>query len=323
MKLDNPRIANYDEHQQDLKNPAKERMPLSTPHSPLKKWIRDPVIHFFVLGLVVFGLHAMLEKKPVAAEDPSLIEVTSADIEWFRTMWTKRMGREPTVQELRGQVNQLIREQVLSREAVSLGLDKGDTVVRRRLSQKMDFLFQDLSKLPEPTDDELRTYFRKNRSGYEIPGRMTFTHVFFNADKRGDMGATEAVGRLIKRWDAVHEGEWELKSAGDAFLLRSHYADRTVPEIRRDFGPRFAEAVWAQKAGVWQGPVVSGFGLHAVYVHERISPRYPDFDELKERLRADWFVEQQREVTRKTYEQVRKRYRVLLEGMPYDMDIQS
>lgn len=85
----------------------------------------------FVLGLVVFGLHAVFEPKPEAADDPFLVEVSSADIEWFRTMWTKRIGREPTVEELRGQVNQLIREQVLSREAVSIGLDVEDTVVRR------------------------------------------------------------------------------------------------------------------------------------------------------------------------------------------------
>ena len=319
---DSIKESNSEEHTSGNPPSAEDREAPAEGYSPLK-WIRDPVIHFFILGLVIFGLHAMLDKDPEPVNDPLLIEVTSADIEWFRTMWTKRMGREPTVQEMRGQVNQLIREQVLSREAVSLGLDKGDTVVRRRLAQKMDFLFNDLSAIPEPTDDELRTYFRKNRSNYEIPGRMTFTHVFFNADKRGNRGATEAVGRLIDRWSAVQEGEWELQRAGDAFLLRSHYADRTAAEIRRDFGPRFAEAVWDQKTGVWQGPVISGFGLHAVYVHERIPSRNPDFDELKERLRVDWIADQQREATRKTYEQVRKRYRVLLEGMPYEMDIKS
>ena len=108
-----------------------------------QRFWREPLIHFFVLGLAVFGLHTALDRKPEAiVNDPYLVEVSSADIEWLRTIFNKQMGREPTVQDLRGQVNQLIREQILSREAVAMGLDEGDIVVRRRLAQKMEFLFR-------------------------------------------------------------------------------------------------------------------------------------------------------------------------------------
>ena len=285
------------------------------------KWFREPLIHFFVLGLVIFGLHGLLEEEPQVADDPFLVEVTSADIEWFRTMWSKRMGREPTVQELRGQVNQLIREQILSREAVSMGLDEGDMVVRRRLAQKMDFLFKDLSDIREPSEGELRAYLRGNRETYEVPEKVTFTHIYFNADERGEEGAAEAVRRLVKRLNANEGVPADVSGLGDPFLLQSNYSDKTLAEVRREFGTQFANMVWELEPLTWQGPVSSGYGLHAVYVRERSDATLPAFGDLQEKLKADWMAERQRETTRKAYQEVRGRYRVLLEGLPYDLDM--
>jgi len=287
--------------------------------SSFRIW-KEPLIHFFLLGLVVFGLHSVFEKKPEASDDPFLVEVTSADIEWFRTMWSKRMGREPTVEELRGQVNQLIREQILSREAVSLGLDEGDTVVRRRLTQKMDFLLKDLSEITEPSDAELQAYLQENRTRYEIPKRVTFTHVYFNTDKRGEEGAAEAARVLVERLNASQEVPSGESALGDPFLLQSSYSDEAVSDIRGEFGAQFAKTVGEQEPGTWQGPVASGYGLHAVYVHELSDAMLPDFTELKDRLKTDWIAQRQREIAREAYEKVRGRYRVLLEGMPYDLD---
>jgi parvulin-like peptidyl-prolyl isomerase len=231
------------------------------------------------------------------------------------------MGREPTVEDLRGQVNQLIREQVLSREAVSMGLDEGDMVVRRRLAQKMDFLFRDLSDITEPSDSDLQEYLQKNRNAYEIPPRVTFTHVYFNTDKRGEEGAAEAVRLLVERLNAKESAPSDASVLGDPFLLQSSYSDKGVLEIRGEFGPQFAKAVWEQEPRTWQGPVASGYGLHAVYVHERYDAKLPAFSNLKERLKSDWMAERQREIGRKAYEKLRERYQVLVEGMPYDLDI--
>ena len=287
-----------------------------------KNWLREPLIHFFILGLTILGLHAVLDRKPEAvADDPYLIEVSSADIEWMRTMWSKRMGHEPTVQDLRGQVNQLVREQVLSREAVSMGLDEGDMVVRRRLAQKMDFLFRDLSDITEPSDSDLQEYLQKNRKTYEIPPRVNFTHVYFNTDKRGEERAAEAVRSLVESLNAKKGVPSNAPSLGDPFLLQHSYSNKTLVEIRGEFGPQFAKTVWKQEPRTWQGPIPSGYGLHAVYVHERFDAKIPAFNDLKERLKADWMAEKQREIAHKAYEKLRERYRVLLEGMPYEVDI--
>ncbi len=301
-------------------NSAEVKPQRKTTFRGLAFW-REPLVHFFVLGLVVFGLYAVLEKKPEAAEDPFLVEVTSADIEWMRTMWSKRMGREPTVEEMRGAVNQMIREQVLSREAVSLGLDEGDTVVRRRLAQKMDFLFQDLSNIAEPSDGELQAYLQQKRRSYEIPAQMTFTHVYFSTDRRGEEAAAEAIQKLV---DHLHTGKANLLDAaalGDPFLLPSRFADQTRADIQKTFGTRFADTIRDQALQTWQGPVPSGYGLHAVFVHEHSDARLPDFDEFREKLEADWMADRQRQAARDAYDKVRSRYRVLLEGMPYDLDV--
>ncbi|MHC4140758.1 MAG: peptidylprolyl isomerase [Planctomycetota bacterium] len=286
---------------------------------PFRFW-REPLIHFFVLGLVVFGLRGVLEDKQASADDPLLVEVSSADIDWFRTMWRKQMGREPTVEELRGQVNQLIREEILSREAVAMGLDEGDMVVRRRLAQRMDFLFRDLSETAGPSDGELRDYLEVNRGTYESPGQVSFTQVYFNPEKRGDDGAAEAARALAERLNTDESARHKAPESGDPFLLPSSYRGQSSAEVRGAFGLRFAEAVWEQEPRTWRGPVLSGYGWHAVYVEDRSEAALPDFSELKERLTTDWMADRERELAGAVYDRLRERYRVLVEGMPYDMD---
>ena len=282
---------------------------------------REPLIHFFVLGLVVFGLHGILEKKPETVDDPFLVEVTSADIEWYRTMWNKRMGREPTVEELRGQVNQSIREQVLSREAVAIGLDEGDPVLRRRLAQKMDFLFKDLSEITEPSDDELKIYFQNNLDTYEIPGKVSFIQIYFNTDKREVEEAAEEIRLLVEKLNASDGIPRDVSALGDRSLLQADFSNRTLKEIKVEFGPNFANEVWSQPFREWQGPIPSGYGFHAVYIYERVDKILPEFKDLQERIRADWLADKQRDLARKAYDELRRRYRVLVEGMPYNLDV--
>jgi hypothetical protein len=152
------------------------------------RFLKEPLLHFFLLGLVVFGLHAVLNSGVDTGSrgDPLLVEITSADIEWLRSTWNKKMGREPTPRELDGLVASFIREEVLYREAVSMGLDQHDSVVRRRMAQKMDFLFKDLAEMAQPTDEEISGWFDGNRERYRVPAHTSFTHVYFNRDRRGE-----------------------------------------------------------------------------------------------------------------------------------------
>jgi hypothetical protein len=150
---------------------------------------------------------------------------------------------------------------------------------------------------------------------------VTFTHVYFNTDKRGEKEAADAVRRLVEKLSASKGVSQEVSAQGDPFLLPSSYSDWALLDIRSEFGTQFAKAVGEQEPQTWQGPIASGYGLHAVYVHEHSDAKLPDFSELKETLKADWMAEKQREIARKAYEKLRERYRVLLEGMPYDLDM--
>jgi len=235
------------------------------------------------------------------------------------TIFNKQMGRGPTVQDLRGQINQLIREQILSREAVAMGLDEGDIVVRRRLAQKMEFLFKDLSAMTEPTEDDLRNYYTENRLKYGIPPQVTFIQVYFSIDSRGVDGAKQAAQALSKE----SHNPSKAPTLGDASILSPDCAQCSVREIRDRFGTDFAEAVKNLEPGAWYGPVKSAYGFHAVYIHERQEAKLPNFQDIIDQVRNDWMFAIQEENTRKVYGEIRSRYRVLVEGLPYDFDVKG
>lgn len=285
-----------------------------------QRFRREPLIHFFILGLAVFGLHAALVRKPEpTVNDPYLVEVSSADIEWMRTIFKKQMGRGPTAQDLKGQVNQLIREQILSREAVAMGIDEGDIVVRRRLAQKMEFLFKDLSTMTEPTEDDLRKYYFENRRKYEAPPQVTFTQVYFSVENRGVEGAKQAAQALIKEDGDPNK----VSTLGDASILSPGCRQCGEKEIRSRFGTDFAEAVKNLKPGSWNGPVKSAYGFHAVYIYERQDTKLPKFRDIIDRIKNDWMSAKREEYTRRIYGEIRSRYRVLVEGLPYDFDLKG
>ena len=130
----------------------------------MKKSLKEPLLYFFVLGFIVFGLHSFLNWEVQGKDqDPFTVEVTSADIEWIRSSWEARMKRQPTQQELQGLINHYIRDEILFREATAMDLDYRDLVIKRRLVQKLTFVFEDLAESIDPTDQELITYMQKNQ----------------------------------------------------------------------------------------------------------------------------------------------------------------
>jgi peptidyl-prolyl cis-trans isomerase C len=303
-----------------LKLNSSKKKVSETNSKKVERFWREPLIHFFVLGLAVFGLHAALDREPEAIEDdPYLVEVSSADIEWMRTIFNKQMGREPTGHDLRGQVNQLIREQILSREAVAMGLDEGDIVVRRRLAQKMEFLFKDLSTMTEPKEDDLRNYYSENRQKYQIPPQVTFTQVYFNSDSRGVDAAKKAAQAVIKE----NIDPNTVAALGDTSILSTGCTKCSVREIRDRFGNEFARAIENLEPGAWYAPVTSAYGFHAVYIYDRQDAKLPGFHEIIDQIKNDWMAAKREEDTRSVYGEIRSRYRVLVEGLPYDFDVKG
>lgn len=269
-----------------------------------------PLIHFFVLGLVVFGLKAWFE-KPAEREGKRRVEISSADLEWFRTLWKKRMGREPTGGELRDQIDQLTRLRILGAEAEGLGLDENDPVVMRRLAQKMDYMFKDMAAGILPTNEELEVYLDKHRPRYEIPGETTFEQVLFTTDERGEAGAELAVAMFLDH----------PNRDSDPTMLPRMNEELSPIQIQGLYGKEFSIAMRETPVKNWSGPLRSSYGLHAVLVHERSPTVLPSVEDIRDRLTADWSADKQIETATSAYQEIRATYQVLVEGMPYTLDM--
>ena len=282
----------------------------------MAKLLREPLMHFLVIGAAIYLLYGMFA-EPVMDETDKTIVVSAGEIEWMQGSWQKRWNRPPTEKELDGLIQQYIRETVLYREALTMGLNQHDQVIRRRLAQKLEFLARDLVALTPPTGEELQVYFAENRDRYQEPVRYTFTQVFIDPDKRGDatLAHAEAIkATLIAKGDALEDPG----AMGDDFMLPNYYPEKDPIEIRKYFGNGFAESLVELSPGQWHGPVLSGYGVHLVYVSSISEPPAPVLKELRERVVQDWKSEQGEELNEKFYASLRERYTVVIEEPEQD-----
>jgi parvulin-like peptidyl-prolyl isomerase len=282
----------------------------------MKKILKSPLIYFFVLGFVVFGLHSFLNRKMQDDKDPFTVEVTSADIEWIRSSWEARMKRQPMQKELQGLINRYIRDEILYREALAMDLDDRDLVIQRRLVQKLTFVFEDLAETIEPTDEELKKYMQKNQERYRIPEMMSFTQVYFNPSKRKD--AMKEAKTVLARLKPAERGPEEAISLGDTIMIDSSFRQESPNEVARVLGREFADELFSIDEKGWQGPIISTFGIHLVYISDRIASRMPEFENIRKNVQYDFMYHRKKEVIDGAYNAVKSRYTILVEGLPYE-----
>lgn len=278
------------------------------------KLIRDPLLHFFAAGACIYLAYYFVAEPEIAVEDKTVV-ISEGQIEWLVATWQKRWNRPPTQTELDALISQQVRETVLYREALELGLDKNDAVIRRRLSQKIEFLTQDLLQPAAATDQELADYFTVNIATYQEPSRVSFTQVFFDPDKRKDRTLDDAAAAL-EILQKTPTDQTDINQFGDAFLLPGFVDNKTSVAIERQFGAGFAEPIFTQETGVWHGPVLSGYGTHLVYVHGRIDPAPPTLDDMRDRVNADWIDIKSREMNDEFLANLMARYTVIVEPAP-------
>ena len=275
------------------------------------RWMREPLVHFLLLGLALFGLYAVIGQGRDEGPQKAVV-VTAQDVAWLRESWQRQRNRPPTQDELRGLVDDFIREEILYREAVSLGLDQDDMIVRRRMAQKMEFLFTDLSELRAPTDVELLAYFETNRERYAEPARVSFSHIYFNPDLRGAR-TDEDARALLEELPPSPPSPESMAQLGDPLMLQPHYADRTKRDIHSLFGSEFADVIAAMEPGQWTGPIRSGYGVHLVYVQTRSASQPAELAQVRERVLVDFSADRRSDGKQRYYEQLRTQYDVKIE----------
>ncbi len=281
----------------------------------IKRWLREPLLHFLLIGAVLFGVYSYINRGRMGIEPSKQITVSLEDLRVMETYFESQWHRQPTPQEFQAMVEDKIREEVLYREGLAMGLDKDDTIVKRRMAQKMEFLAEDVAAAHEPSTAELKAWFEKNNSKFALPGRYSFRHVYFSPDKRGKNAQRDAA-QALARISGQPEDSRLAASEGDSFMFQDYYGDRTPSAIAKEFGPQFAVALEKLKPRSWQGPVESGYGWHLVFVDTVIPGRIPAFEEIEPDVKTAWLGEQKATAWQKAYGDMRAKYIVLLPAAP-------
>lgn len=278
----------------------------------MKRFLKEPLLHFLLLGAGLFLAFGLMPKGPGSSE-PGKIVVTQGQIEHLATGFAKTWQRPPTAQELEGLVRDWVREEVYYREAMALGLDKDDTVIRRRLRQKMEFVSEDVAAQAEPSDADLTAYVQTHPDAFRVEQKYTFRQVYLDPVKRGEALATD-VTKLIAQLNADGKSS-DATALGDSFLLDPQFDAVPASEIAKRFGNEFATRLGELPAGQWQGPVESGYGVHLVLVTERTQARLPELSEVRDAAKREWTNAKRLEANEKFYETLLKNYVVTIERL--------
>jgi hypothetical protein len=276
--------------------------------SALGRIVREPLLHYLMLGAGLFVLFGMMGGP--AEQRPDQIVVSAAKVENLTELFQRTWRRPPTQAELDGLIEDHIKEEILYREALALGLDDDDIVIRRRLRQKMEFISEDMALQTEPSEDQLQTLLAEQADRFREPSRISFTQVYLSTDRRGDNVERDAEQLLA----ALNDGSANPDKSGDPFLLEQEYRMLAPPDIERLFGRAFAADVVELPLERWSGPIESGYGLHLVSVHERTPSRLPDLDEVRDAVTLEWRAARVEEANRAFYEGLRSNYEVTVEG---------
>jgi hypothetical protein len=293
-------------HQSRLRRPAGAAM---------KRWLREPLLHFLLLGGALFVAYSHLEPRVGAADASKQIRLTPDELLQLAAYFQSQWRRPPTMEEFSRLVEDKLREEVLYREGIAMGLDKDDTIVKRRMAQKMQFLAEDVATQREPDRAEIEAWFARNADAFALPGRINFRQIYFSPDRRGDRAQGDAETALAQLAGQPVDSKIAA-SLTDPFMLQDYYGDRSPHQVAKEFGPVFAQAVFRARPGAWQGPIESGFGWHLVFVDSFAPGRVPAFAEVEPDVKTAWLVEQKAIAWDKAYKEMRAKYTVLLPAFP-------
>jgi len=268
-------------------------------------WIREPLLHFLLIGAGLFAIFEIGNEEP----PPDRIVISWGEVDSLAARWRAQRGRAPSEAELRSALDQTIRTKVLAKEAIALGLDRDDSVVERRLAQKLEFLLSDLAPPDAPSDEDLVALFNDKRDSFTAPPRISFSQIFFNVDE--NPGATEEAARVLKELNAGTHSDFT--ALGDHSLLAPRYSAVTPQTVSSSFGKSFSEALFVNTDRAWLGPIPSPYGLHLVRIEARSEAEPPDFESSREEIQAIWTRERQREANEAFYQTLLERYEVVVE----------
>lgn len=266
------------------------------------KIIKEPLLQFFCIGLLLFTLDWLINGYRNASVDQD-INITAGQVEQLAEQFHLVAGRMPDQLELEGLLNNFIDEEIAYREALALGLDSDDTIVRRRMRQKLEFLAMDMQVATNPTDSDLLSWLEAHMENYQQPERISFRHIFASKDSRDKQAKADALS-FYNRLNA----DPQTKILGDDSMLPNLLSLATEKEIASLFGDEFARSAILTPANIWSHPIKSAYGYHLINITERQPAYTPSLDDLRETLTTDWTRAAQQEARDKYFKQLRNNY---------------
>ncbi len=281
--------------------------------SVLGKVIREPLLHFLFLGGGLFLLFNMMNGETV--DKPNRIVVTSGQVELLTTNFSRTWERPPSDEEMQILIDNYLLDEVYYREALALGLDEDDSVIRRRLRQKLGFILEDTAALLDPSDDELNAYMDAHAEQFRVQPQVSFRQIYLSRDTRSDIDADAR--EILARLQA---GE-DPQQLGDRIMLADTYTLASRDDIKRRFGEDFAHQLLTVTPGDWVGPLTSGFGGHLVLITEIKPGRMPELSEVKEEVKHGWLLARTEELKHDTFRKLLENYEVVMQASVKSSDL--
>jgi hypothetical protein len=275
----------------------------------MKSLMREPLIHFLFIGAALFLLFEVFDDP--AGPQSNRVVITNGQIEFLKASFARTRQRSPTEQELQGLINGHVREEIFYREALALGLDKDDTVIRKRLNQKLELMSDDLAGIIVPSDEQLQEFIETHTESFIIEPQIAFRHIYINVYQRGNAAEDEAARLLAVLSD--QENKSDPDTLGDSLMLANSFNLSPVGEIAKMFGKPFSLELINSKPGQWRGPVQSGYGLHLILVTEHVAGKLPQLDEIRETVEWEWSAAHRKKLKENIYNELRERYTVVFE----------
>ena len=276
----------------------------------IRRLLREPLLHFLLIGTVLFLLYGALNRG--RSDAPREIVISAARVEAiaenFATVWM----RPPTPVELKGLIDDYVAEEIYYREAIAMGLDQDDTVIRRRLRQKMEFISEGIADSVEPSDAQLQAYLESNAGKFASPAVLTFRQVYLSSERRGDKVRADAEKLLAELQAGA--GPADPAAAGDPTLLPAEMVSASPQAIANAFGEEFARQIDEAPVGQWAGPIESTFGLHVVRVDGRVAGKAPTLAEIRPIVLREWQSDERRRQNSAFLTALRDKYEIRVEG---------
>jgi len=277
----------------------------------MRRILNSPLTHIVLLGALI-GAAVLIARGPSTGDESKRVVVTGMDLLQLEAGFRRTWQRSPTTAELKNEVEQHIRQEVLYREAVARGYDKDDLAVRRTMQRKMEFLAQAQVGQAPPAEKEIEAFFALRRDRYRMPAVMTIAQVYIQPDLHGESADTVSAETLV-RLRAEDPPEQDLYKWGDPSMIDPVQVDVTEEDLSRTFGSEFPGRVLELPVSEWAGPVKSGFGLHLVKVIARRDGRVPEWTEVAPRVVADMEYEANQAAKEQLYQEIVQNYQIVLD----------